>query len=303
MSALRKKIASALPTPVYKLLQDMRKRRRQQLFFKQGFTRARYGAFELEFPENHLLLQFMKHQPYRDLWAGVVAGYVSAKYPASTFVDIGANVGDTAALIATHAKNKLVLVEASDYYFPILSRNARQFPNEVVLKNVMVSAGESISGKLHHWGGTARFEATPGGQAKIVTERLADVAGPQTRFVKVDTDGFDVQILTGGLEWLAAERPAVVFEHDVTRREECQAADQLFEALCGIGYKHFVLWDDPGYHLLSTSSLAQLKDVNRYLFKRSEYTFQKGIVNVDVLCLHERDEDIYNAVTEWYRKN
>lgn len=63
----------------------------------------------------------------RDQCVGFAAAQLSKKYPESTFMDIGANVGDTAAIMATHAKKRLILVEPSDYFFPFSSETPRDF--------------------------------------------------------------------------------------------------------------------------------------------------------------------------------
>jgi hypothetical protein len=51
----------------------------------------------------------LKLQPYRDLCIGISAKYISVKYPNKAIIDIGANIGDTAAIIATYAQNNVYL--------------------------------------------------------------------------------------------------------------------------------------------------------------------------------------------------
>jgi FkbM family methyltransferase len=231
---------------------------------------------------------------------GIVAKFVASKYPDGTIVDIGANIGDTAAIIATYSSNKLILVEPSEYFCEILRRNVRQFPNEVVVRKTMVSTGRNMSGNLHHWGGTASFHEEQDGQEQVRTERLLDVADKNTRFIKIDTDGYDVEILTDSIEWLSVSRPTLLFENGIRNSHDLIAVNTLLDRLMKIGYEHFIVWDDPGFHLVSTTSVEVLKDLNRYLCKRIEHG-APSICNYDVLCVHRRDEDIYNAVREWYR--
>ena len=77
----------------------------------------------------------------------------------------------------------------------------------------------------------------------------------------------------------------------------------FFSKLMKAGYEYFIVWDDPGHHVVSTSSLDVLKDLNRYLFRISQSDGAKSICNYDVLCLHPRDSDVYRDVTEWYRSH
>ena len=109
----------------------------------------KFGAYEIEAPANHQILSLVKSQPYRELCVGITAKYVSAKYPNGTMVDIGANIGYTAAIMATYARNKLILVEGTSYYFDFLVRNTCQLSNEIVTKKALVADGSTLSGSFH----------------------------------------------------------------------------------------------------------------------------------------------------------
>ncbi len=302
MRGLIKKVLAKLPEPVSEHLLERGKRLQDRKYLKQGFTQIKCGDFQLQAPRNHVLVGIHETQPYRDLCVGIVAKFISAKYPDGTIIDIGANIGDTAALIATNSKSKLILVEASDYFFEILARNVKQLPNEVVLKKTMISNGRAVSGSLHYRGGTAYFHESGDGEAEIKTERLADVADGKTHFVKVDTDGFDVEILSGSLDWLAVQHPAIVFESEIRDDKALLAVNALMDELNARGYEYFAVWDDPGLHIVSTSSVDVLKDLNRYLLKLSQDRFRSAICNYDVMCLHRDDADIYESVRSWYEK-
>lgn len=136
-------------------------------------------------------------QPYRDLCVGITAKFVTEEYANATIVDIGANIGDTAAIIAQYTSAKIVLVEASDYDAGILTKNVRQFPNEIEIQRVFVADGKEVHGNLHYRCGTAFFEESSGSSKE--TRRLCDIADENTRFVKTDADGFDVKIIRASL--------------------------------------------------------------------------------------------------------
>jgi len=272
-------------------------------YFKQGFAQVKCGNYLLDCPKHHPLLMFQRSQPYRDRSVSIVAELAGKKYPDGTIIDIGANIGDTAALIATYARNKLILVEASDYFFEILTRNVASFPNDVELRKAMVSDGSYSSGSLHHRGGTAYFQEGPHGHGSVKTERLVDIADAKTCFIKIDTDGYDAQILADSLEWLAANRPLVLFENWIRNAKDLSIADSLYDDLIKIGYEYFIVWDDPGFHIVSTTSSDVLKDLNRYLYKLSQQGPPGSIGNFDVLCAQPIDQDIYIDVSKWYRAN
>lgn len=292
-----------LPPSLVRPLRALKQRSRQRSFFGQRLRTIRVGNFEILIPARHSLVKIQQTQPCRDRCVGISAKYVSAKYPQGTLMDIGANIGDTAAMLASYSPNKLMLIEASDYYFGILSRNAARLPNPIVLRQVLISDGQPAVGSLHHWGGTAFFREEASGNPGTKTERLCRIADENTCFVKIDTDGFDFKIIADSLDWLATARPALLFEDQIQTRSDLENADAVFSKLMKAGYEYFIVWDDPGHHVVSTSSLDVLKDLNRYLFRISQSDGAKSICNYDVLCLHPRDSDVYRDVTEWYRSH
>jgi FkbM family methyltransferase len=278
-----------------------REQETQERFFEQRLVGLKCGDYEISVPEGHMLRKVLPLQPYRDLAIGLIARLVARKYPFASICDVGANVGDTAAIIATQTRNKLILIEASDYYFDLLTTNVRQLPNEKILRKVMISDGAPVHGHLHHWGGTARFEAnsqSPGTPSMT----LAEAADSDTRLVKIDTDGFDFRIIASSLGWFQdVGHPALFWENQITTQDELASSDLLFSKLQDIGYKYFVVWDDAGFHLVSTDSLAVLQDLNRYLFKVWTNQAHISVYNYDVLAVHEQDLDIYAQVKDWYR--
>lgn len=295
-------IFAQLPKPIADSIRKPARLLRDKMYARQGTGQMTWGGFTLEVPKYHHLRRLQNSQPYRDLCVGVTARYVTEKYRDATIVDIGANIGDTAALMAQNSANKMILVEASDYYADILSRNIKRFPNEVEIHRSFVADGKEVHGNLHYRGGTAFFEKGSGASAEPPrgTKRLCDIADEKTRFVKIDTDGFDTKIIRAGLDWLAAQKPAVLFENTINDKASLQEANSLFESLIGIGYEFFIYWDDPGFHIVSTTSLLTIRDLNHYLLKLAETRYERGISNYDVLCLHRNDKDIFESVTLRY---
>jgi len=280
-------------------LRKIRRRRYESRFFSQRLVTIRCGNFELQAPASHLLADLRPPQPYRDRCVGISAKHLAEKYTGGTLVDIGANIGDTAAIMATYVQNKLVLIEASDYYFELLSRNARQFPNEIILVKAMVGDGQKVMGTLNYWGGTASFHESTDIGKEVITRRLGDMADEKTCFVKIDTDGFDFRIIDNSIDWLALVRPGVLFENQIRTTADLAASNRTLAKLQRGGYAFFVVWDDAGLHVLSTESLQALTDLNRYLFKIWQGEGRSPINNYDVLCLHRRDEDVYGSINEW----
>jgi FkbM family methyltransferase len=298
---MRKKIARWVPGRVLDSIRRRREEKREKAFFNQELKMVRCGAYELAVPASHLLLTLQENQPLRDVCVGIAAKFLGQKYPNSTMIDVGANVGDTAAIIASYATNKLILVEGSDYYHSLLIRNVNQLPNEVVIKKTLIADGTPIEGLLTHWGGTAFLNRSSERKSIQNTERLCDIADDDSSFIKLDTDGNDFAILLDSMDWLAKATPGILFENQIQNENDSYHSQELLNRLKGCGYKFFILWDDAGFHLLSTTCISVMADMTRYLLNIHKNGKYISIYNTDVLCLHEKDEDIYTQVSEHYQ--
>lgn len=124
-------VLARLPRPIQPSIRRSGRLLRNKVYAHQGTVKMTWGGFTLEVPKYHRLRRLRQSQPYRDLCVGITAKFVTEKYANATIVDICANIGDTAAIIAQYTSAKIVLVEANDYYAGILTKNVRQFPNEI----------------------------------------------------------------------------------------------------------------------------------------------------------------------------
>lgn len=272
-------------------------------FFSQSLVPLECGSYVLQSPSRHILIELRNIQPYRDLCIGITAKYIGEKYPSATFVDVGANIGDTAALMATYSSNKLILVEPSDYFYSLLSLNSKSFQNETILIKSLISDGSPVTGCLKHWGGTAFFDSESDHAQDFKTMRLCDISTDDLAFIKLDTDGFDFGILQNSINWLKYTKSAVLFENQIYNTKDLADSNNVLEKLFSIGYHYFLVWDDPGILLFASNSLDSLHELNYYLFKVHQIKHRISIFNYDILCLHERDHDIFHKVKRWFREH
>lgn len=300
LQGVKQSIRAIIPFRLRTRIAEENSSEHQRRFFAQKTATLRCGNYDLLSPESHLLFELQKIGPYRDLCIGISAKIICDKYHDATIVDIGANIGDTAAIIASHVANKLILVEGSDYYYKFLEKNLHLFPNAIVPIKAMVSDGKVIQGELRHWGGTAYFKGIEQEELTTPTLPLSEIADENTRFIKIDTDGFECSILNTALPWLEQQRPAILFENQLRNEMELKRFSKLYDSLSHIGYRYFVAWDDPGFHILSTDSVDAVKDLNRYQYNIHKSNLPR-INNYDIICLHESDEDIYAELTRFWR--
>lgn len=260
----------------------------------RGQTILYYGT-NLKVPHGHIIAASSKVQPLRNQGVLIAAEQLSKKYPNKYLVDIGANIGDTAAIMASVSSNPMILVEPSDMYMQFLRNNVSGFSNQVTLKNCFVGDGELVYGQLLHRSGTAELEVGLDGKHK--THKLSSLAGDNVCFVKIDTDGFDCNVITSSLSWLENTKPSVVYECCIRNDLEFSGAVSVFWGLYGIGYWCWIVYDDAGRCIIKTQEPEVVLDMLRYLL--SVWRFPGGsICYYDMLCIHRDDMDIYEAIKD-----
>ena len=142
---IKKKLSS------YATLKNMRREWSEFWFRHQGTIVAKVGNFDLVMPSAHPLPALFKEQPYRDLFIGISAKYLGGKYPNADILDIGANIGDSAAIVATYCDNDLILVEPSPFFYRYLEQNVKNFPNRSNIESIFISPEDTLHGQLVHW--------------------------------------------------------------------------------------------------------------------------------------------------------
>jgi FkbM family methyltransferase len=270
--------------------------------------RYRLAGSELLLPLAHDLPLIRSDHPQYSTNIARLCCYAAEKYPDLCLIDVGANVGDTAAIVREYSQCPILCVEADEYYFKLLSENIRRakFQSvEAVHAFVATYTGE-LMGQLASSGGTAHFVNSDADQMKAV--RLSCLLNDFPRFkapklLKIDTDGYDCSILRSELSWLSERRPVIFFEYDpFFFRSQPYDGARIFEDISGAGYSFAVLYDNFGDYLTSVELRRDkriLADLQNY------YVGMGGKRYLDVAVFHEEDRDIADSTrlkeVEWSR--
>ena len=224
--------------------------RRALVFARDPVVRHRIGAVELELPLSHELPFYRHDHPDYDRAIGTIAREVSGPV-----VDVGANVGDTAASIRSETDVPILCVEGDDRWFELLERNARRL-GDVELERAFVEA--PAHARVERGAGTARLVE---GDDELPAKPLARILDEHPRFsspalLKLDTDGMDLAILVANLELLARIRPTLFFEYD----PHLGAEPGIFVRLHDVGYRAADWYENTGKLAASVTLPAHLHD-------------------------------------------
>jgi FkbM family methyltransferase len=266
------------------------------VYHSAGFTEQTpvefvFCGYPLRVPSQHVLTAFFDpqsplYQPYRESGLIKVAQTLQRLHRAGTVIDIGANVGDTCAILHRHCSLHILSLDASDFFFPYLASNVqRLFSDRAVARHAFVVAGANDKPTgLYHWGGTAKAVDAPCSESCesiIISDLLRSVDA--VALLKIDIDGHDTEVLAGAFDGTGAPpRFPIYFEYEFAGndvgqiRDRCLSSLEFFRKVADAGYQTAFVWDDPGR-----------------FFGRIDLRRRNGIVNAINYMAHFRQRSVY----------
>jgi len=262
------------------------------------------GRTKVALPPDHALDRYQAKWQRYDRALGEIARLVWQKYPNSAAVDIGANVGDSAALINTYYDIPTLCIEGGAEYLPFLQENARRIGAHIAIQTAFVgdSAAANVYALQSTEAGTAKLVANADRKGGITVKRLDELlAGApgfsHPRLIKIDTDGFDFQIIMSSAALLAKLKPVLYYEYAPFEQPN-GVADGLgsFQSLLQSGYRHFMVYDNFGHYLihLGAEHVAQFIDLNAFLCSNRMHGI--AVPYFDICAMVPEDRDLFEAL-------
>jgi len=261
--------------------------------------RTRVGVLDIMIPPSNPLFSTYRKNPDLMSELGRIASQVYAKYPGALCVDVGANIGDTAAIIRSACPAPIVCVEGDRSTAEVLVKNAEVIGNVTVKQTYLSdsSGTQQMAISKEGWNSTL-LPSELTSSAHTVTfltldEALRDLDTHLIKLLKVDTEGYDGRVLRGSQRILQTSRPVVLFEHN--RENLCDLGEDgldVFENLRVCGYKAALFWENRGRFMLRTTldDTALIDDLHHYVDRQGR---PPGSVHyLDVCAFHEQDEDL-----------
>ena len=260
----------------------------------------RLCGYRLKLPASHDLPYFLKIHDQYEQNLKRICDYVAFTYPEMTAIDVGANVGDTAVLMRQAGLFPILCVEGNPDFYRFLEVNVGNLPGMDLYLGLVGFADQTVQGGLQACSGTARFVPGAGNQVQTVSlqslvERFPKFARP--RFIKIDTDGWDCQILASSLSFLQEKTPVLYFEYDPFLMKSPEEGLNCLKSLEEIGYRYALIYDNLG-HYLGGSDLRMrenLEDWDLY------FSGRRGLTYGDLAVFHQKDEDLYRRARQQER--
>lgn len=275
----------------YRMLRGLR---RFRLAFSDPTVNFCIGKYRLRLPLSHELPFYRKLFSEYALNLGRVSFYTARKYPDLRMIDIGANVGDSVAIVRMFIEIPILCIEGEPHFFKLLAENTEHIPGIELEQTFVGAEGDSVRAIQVARGNAQIFLGTDPGDARISTLGIALACHPHfstAKLVKLDAEGFDCKIIAAERKRLKSNKPVLFFEYYPSC---CQLAghDPLstFPLLSEMGYSTLLIYRNTGRYVVS------LKAHQTFAIQHLHSCLVESRGFCDIVAFHNEDDDIADHV-------
>lgn len=249
-------------------------------------------------PLSHNLPLIRKSHLHYSTNVGRIASVLKSKYPDLALIDIGANIGDTVAILRNRAYFPILCIDGDKHFFSFLNENVKNWPDVDLVNSFVGDTTGNFSGRIEILGGTGHLVEDQHPNQELEIKKLSNILCENPRFanakmIKVDTNGFDCKILKSELVLLEALKPVLFFEYDPYFFKKFKDDGfQIFHDLKEIDYKAALVFENTGEYLihLNLNNDLLLEDIHQF------YSGWAGRRYCDICVFHEVDLDVFRQV-------
>tara|TARA_B100000925_G_scaffold291899_1_gene282286 strand:+ start:1970 stop:2932 length:963 start_codon:yes stop_codon:yes gene_type:complete len=218
-------------------------------------------------------------------------------------VDVGANVGDTLALFDAHNENesKFLAIEPHIKFSQYLDLNWKSDERVEIIYEVCSSKEEFSSNAFVEKSGTAFIDLNDDGEPikqRTLDSMLKDLSNfKDPNIIKIDTDGYDFEVLKGAKQTIISNMPWIMFEvFTIQNKNYVEDCINSLIDLKNYGYSNLFIYDNLGnFHgSYQVDDIATIKKILFYqLTANSFYCFDFLVVPKDLSNNFLHDELSY----------
>ena len=255
------------------------------------------GDFQLTLPSSHMLPVYQAQNRLYDRFLPFL-GRINVD---GWVIDVGANIGDSAAAIASGPPKKILCVEPSPFFGRYLNANAhviRRNGSDVRIAAVAVSSRDTEVILSESSSTSTRGSAGPPVPA-VTLDALAksQCGGECVAFIKSDVDGYDGDVLLSGISTISRDRPSLFFECDIRSAQEINSFMKLFEILLALNYEIMCL-DNFGLPLCIAKDGETCSNILTYLVRQGACLSTRTFYYIDCFaCTNDNGAmlDVYKS--------
>lgn len=240
---------------------------------------------------------YQKHPQYNSQ-LGRLAEVIQKKYSNLGIIDVGANIGDTLAIIKSKTDADYICIEGDPTVIQYLQLNAQQFRNVKIIKSFLGDRVESAKFKIEKQGWNTTLIPNEEGQSSeleiLTLDHVSNMINKIDNFklLKIDTEGYDTKIIRGGWSYIENVKPIIYIEYNRKNMDRInENGIEIFEKLNSLGYLDLLIFESQGRFVLSTNLNEKklITQLDNYIRGKNSI-----IPYFDLAIFHKNDIDIAN---------
>jgi FkbM family methyltransferase len=263
------------------------------------------GEMQLLFSVTHSFPEKYLTKPLYATNLSRLCGYLLSQMGPIKVVDIGANVGDTAALIASVGDIDILCIEGNEEYHQLLRYNASKIRGAALELAFVGERNEVRAASVVSDGiGTTTlvYSDTKKGGKEIKFRTLEEILDSHPTFsqfkvLKIDTDGHDLPIICANIQ--AIKRSCAVIHMEYAPPWMPNGKDSqldCLEFLSHNGYNSGVVYTSEGELLLEVNlgNKRVVRSLHEYFSRSKRYC--------DIVLFPDHNQELYNGFvkSEYY---
>jgi len=181
-------------------------------------------------------------------------------------IDVGANIGDSILACFNSASDVFLAIEPCSLFHAYLKTNLGKFPTNVILEKFLCASTNGHTNiQVNQIQGTAAFKVISSSRGESIESRTVDSAVRQhpifadCNFLKIDTDGYDFDVIKGAINLIGSATPFVLFEsYPFGNMDYFKQVKATLSFFAKSGYTQAVVYDNTG-NIFTVLSLEDFK--------------------------------------------
>ncbi len=279
----------------------------------EALTDFTCGRYSIRLPKSHLLPTYQRDHALYDRFLPILAQHLPDD---ALVIDVGANVGDTVAAMASrNDRLHYVCIEPEATFFNLLKMNtenmARTMPlrHPPILKQAFV--GEApIVGSLVSAGGTAKVQADSSANltttpyvtlSDVLTECGNTGSSRHPILVKSDVDGWDFNVIRSLGKRIEDKNLLVFMECQTQTRQQFESFMSFFGNYTDPDYT-FTVFDNFGNILLEDATAKIVQSLLSYVWRQERGVGTRTIWYLDILISTTLTRPLARSAVHAYRQ-
>jgi len=252
--------------------------------------------FEILLTGDHALPIYKAQYSYYDLYLPNLVKYLKNN---SSFIDIGCNCGDTFFnCYEENLKIKYYCVDAEIEFINLFKKNIIKNKNKLNLDKIHITnylIGNKLSGFLKGSKGSKKLVKNKNSYS-LKSTSLNDYVNlyniENISLLKIDTDGYDYNIINSGDKIILKNKPLIFFECYVPSKKQKINYLKILDNLNLYGYDTFCVFDNYGKILTKNCNKDHVSNLINYLYNNEKHQNYGSIIYFDILAFLKKKHQI-----------